>query len=175
MVGSPFPLRSLTLENWSDPDPVSQMFAIIAHDGTARPISANEYVAGFLEPELSPDVPTSIRALFETARGALCYGWFFHPLCTLASDQLYRVVEAALRHQYRELGNGRRAPNFSSLIDAAFRDGRFPEHMRGQLNALRELRNHASHPENQTIIGTGSAQRTLSLVADFLNTLFHGQ
>lgn len=166
------PLRSLTLENWRDPDPVSLMFAVITSDGTARPISANEYVAAFLEPELSPDVPIPIKALFEAARGALCYGWFFHPLCTLASDQLYRVVEAALRHQYRDLGSGRRAPNFSNLIDAALRDGLVPEHMRGQLNALRELRNDASHPENQTIIGAGSAQRTLTLVADFLNLLF---
>jgi hypothetical protein len=45
-------------------------------------------------------VPEPIRELFDVARGAMIYGWFFYPLFRLGEDQLHRVVEAAVVARY---------------------------------------------------------------------------
>jgi len=32
--------------------------------------------------------------MYEAARASMCYGYFFYPLYTLATQQLFRVAEA---------------------------------------------------------------------------------
>ena len=97
--------KTLTSENWLVADPASTIFSKVSHtDGTATPMSGQEWLSLFLDPTLSKPVPDNVRALFEVARGSLAYGYFFYPLYTLACEQLFRVAEAAVSEKCRMLG-----------------------------------------------------------------------
>src|SRR5919202_1342535 len=90
-------IKILTTENWLQPDPTSTIFAqVSSSDGSVSPMSGNDWVALFLKPSLVEAVPEDVRKLFEVARGALAYGYFFYPLYTLAGEQLFRVAECSV-------------------------------------------------------------------------------
>lgn len=46
---------------------------------------------------LNASVPENISVLFEAAQGALIYSIFFHPLMTLALDQMTRLGKMRTR------------------------------------------------------------------------------
>ena len=129
--------KRLTPETWLEPDPTNGAF------GGFPP--AEEILGHILEPKLSEKVPNEIRQLFEVARGAMCYGYVFYPLWTLATEQLFRVVEAATSES-----------------------GRINWH------AVRFLRNEASHPEQQTLVPAAMALPVVQGTARALNQLFQG-
>lgn len=93
------PFRQLTPSNWAEPDPIHRLLTIIRPDGSQSPVSGAYLVEGFLSFQLNEAVPRPIRAMFEVARGTMCYGYFFYPLYTLGAEQLYRVAEAGIRHR----------------------------------------------------------------------------
>ena len=78
-------------------------------------------------------VPAEIHDLFAVARGAMLYGYFFYPLYTLAAEQLYRVVEAAVSYKYELAGGPKKMsrpktgkttkPTFEDKIDWLFNTG----------------------------------------------------
>src|SRR4051794_24132114 len=100
---APVSFKRLSPGNWREADPVSTQFwrnsrlvGPIAMDG-------HDWARTFLAVELKGHVPESIRDLFDVARGALVYGWFFYPLFRLGEDQLHRVVEAAAAARYQQV------------------------------------------------------------------------
>src|SRR2546423_7399041 len=98
-------IKALTIENWLQPDPTSTIFVQLSHsDGSVSPMSGEDWAAQFLTPSLAATVPEELRKLFEVARGAMAYGYFFYPLYALAGEQLYRVAEAAVSEKYTRLG-----------------------------------------------------------------------
>lgn len=105
------------------------------------------------------------------ARGALVYGCFFYPLYTLAAEQLFRVIEAAIVHRCEQLG----APNMRNLqsqITWLINRGIIPSAEADRWDAARQLRNIASHPTNQAIFTPGMALNFLEGVANDINALF---
>jgi hypothetical protein len=160
------PFRPVTQVSWGNPDPIMQHFG-----GENGPIDGARLADKFMAAQLIDAVPDKVRALFETARGAFCYGYYFYPLYALATEQLYRVVEAGLRHRLG-CASEVKPPNFAQLIDKASRIGLIDEKLRGQLDGVRHLRNAASHATEQNIFPPGVAIRTLTGVADLLNALF---
>lgn len=162
------PFRQLTSSNWAEADPILQRLAVIRPDGSQSPVSGAGLVEGFLSIRLNEAVPRPIRAMFEVARGTMCYGYFFYPLYTLGAEQLYRVAEAGIRHRC----GGKKSARLAALIDQLVAEGVVPEDQRGRLDALRLLRNHSSHPEDQTILWPGDARNTVERVGALLNALF---
>lgn len=137
-------------------------------DGLA---DAQYLLAHVLSPQLSERVPTDIAKLFEVARGAMCYAYFFYPLWTLAAEQLFRVAEAAVSLRCKGLGAGRGVSTFERKI--RFLQDRLPlSSPPVDWNAIRFLRNEASHPQQQTIISPGMAVPLVEAVALALNHLF---
>jgi hypothetical protein len=100
---SKFGFKKITPSNWLDPDKVLRGFVKMSSTG-AQPLTADDYLRHILSPELIESVPKDVRALFEVARGAMIYGYFFYPLFTLAAEQLFRVSEAAVSHKCKALG-----------------------------------------------------------------------
>jgi hypothetical protein len=78
-----FGFKRITAENWQDAD-VPRLFGLTTPDN---------WIGAHLQPQLSPNVPQEIAALFEVARGSMIYGWFFYPLITLGAEQCYRVLD----------------------------------------------------------------------------------
>ncbi len=134
-------------------------------------MSGEDWAGIFLGPKLDGKVPEEVHRLFEVARGALTYGYFFYPLYTLAGEQLYRVAEAAVSEKCALLAAPKRLrfhEQIQFLRDKnVIADVDFP-----RWDAIRHLRNMSSHPEQQNILPPGMVATTLHLVVENINGLF---
>lgn len=165
--------KRLTIENWLEPDPVSTLLAVVdRRDGSVRPLAPADYVQPALQPQLGANVPEDICDLFEVARGALAYGYYFYPLLTLAADQCFRVAEAAADMKAAELGCPKKVRTFNEKIDWLASQGVVSAQDQESWHGLRELRNRASHPRRQHIFTPGIAFNIFHHVADLVNALF---
>jgi hypothetical protein len=164
--------KRITESNWKEMDEIIQF---------PSPVTAESWLRACLKPQVKSSAPEEIAALFEVARGSMIYGWFFYPLITLASEQVYRVLEAAARLRCLESGitpsklskKGKPLkPDFAQLISALIRRGFIFPTERGRWEAARRLRNSASHPLRQAIISAGMSLDVLESSAELLNKLF---
>ena len=102
----------------------------------------------------------------------MVYGYFFYPLYTLAAEQLFRVIEAAVAHKCKTLGMPRSTIIFGERIDWLVERGAISRSESTRWHAARRLRNTASHPEHQMILPPGNAVGMLERIAEDLNSLF---
>ena len=168
---SPHGFKAITPENWQSKDEVAQYFIR----------DSNVWIALYLSPKLSSQVPKDIAAMFEVARGSMVYGWYFYPMLTLGTEQCYRIAEAAVRFRCKQLdeplasvtnGGRERQRTFHDLCQALVRRGVIPESDIEFWKAARDLRNWASHPQDQPIMMPGQAAGVLQRTADKVNELF---
>lgn len=119
--------------------------------------------------------------MFEGARGAMVYGWFFYPLITLASEQFGRIMEAAAKQRCQQLGidtkitrkNGKTYDRkFYELIEDLAKQGAIVEQDVRRWDATRNLRNMSAHAERQSIYSTGMALDSIDSTVDLLGKLF---
>lgn len=115
------------------------------------------------------------QALFEGTRGAMAYGYFFYPLYTLAMDQLFRVAEAAVEHKCSALRAPKSTKIFKKRINWLVNKSIIPQSESGQWEAVRKLRNIASHPERQSIYPINITIDILEHVAFLINSLFNNK
>ncbi len=163
-------MKKLALHNWREPD-VPRHFP-----GLTEEI----WLSIALEPKLIAAVPEEVVRLFEVARGSILYGWFFYPLLTLASEQMHRVMEAAVRARCKTSGisltnsvNGRTVTlNFHAMIGELHGRGIIRDEELGVWHATRRLRNWSSHPTAQAIFPPGAALSEIDVTARHINQLF---
>jgi len=164
--------KKLTAENWLHPDPVLAPFASLPlTDGTVRQITPEEWVRRITSRELSPAVPQDIQALFEVAKGAMTYGSLFYPLFTLGTEQLYRVLETAVRQKCQRMQAPKSKSTYQKQVDWLMDQAVLDRQDEIRWQGARGLRNLASHPEQQTIIMPGQALDTLYFVAERIDQL----
>jgi hypothetical protein len=171
--------KQITIANWLDRDMPS---------GFSR-LTPDSWVEHNMEPQPGPNVPTDIAALFEVARGAMVYGWFFYPLITLAAEQCSRVLEAGVKaccvahgiptqrldkngHPLRTNSGRPIDTTYSENIAMLIKAEIIPASETDLWKASRELRNMFSHPERQMIFPPGITLGMLLMTADRLNKLF---
>jgi hypothetical protein len=171
---SKFGFKEITPRNWLERDDVLRGFVRMSPSGQSIPLTGEDWLRHILKPKLLDSVPTDVQALFEVARGALIYGYFFYPLFTLAAEQLFRVAEAAVAHKCKALGAPKSKETFKKRIRWLVEEGVIPSSEFGRWGATRELRNAASHPERQSIFTPGQAIGTLEGIAMQINSLFSG-
>lgn len=165
-------IKTLTIENWLQPDPTSTIFVQLSYsDGSASPMSGADWVAQFLDPSLAATVPEEVCKLFEVARGAMAYGYFFYPLYALAGEQLYRVAEAAVSEKCALLGAPKKL-SFQDKIKFLLDKNVIPNEEFMVWDAMRQLRNESSHPRQQNILPPGMVATMLYQVAERINGLF---
>lgn len=169
-----FGFKEITPSNWLEPDDVLKGFVRMSPDGEPRSITGDDYLRDILRPELLESVPTDVQALFEVARGAMVYGYFFYPLYTLAAEQLFRVCEAAVAHKCKALEAPKSKETFKKRIDWLVDEGIIPSSEMTRWDAVRQLRNVASHPDRQSIFTPGNAIGMLEGIARQINSLFNG-
>jgi hypothetical protein len=165
--------KRLTLDNWLQPDGASTAFGSISPiDGKPRSTTANERLGYILRPQLTEKVPIEVSALFEVARGAMVYGYFFYPLYALGCEQLFRVVETAVNLKCKAMGVPSKVQKFYEKLEWLVLMKVISEEEKNIWHALRELRNLASHPQNQTILPPGMVIGIVERIADKINFLF---
>jgi hypothetical protein len=102
----------------------------------------------------------------------MLYGWFFYRLFRAGEEQLYRVIEAAIRERYRQLGGPESQPRLFNAIDWLLEHEVIPSAERERWDALRKLRNLASHPDFQGVVPPGHALHMLRAAARDIDLLF---
>jgi hypothetical protein len=153
--------KQLSLENWTQPDPTSTIF-VRAALGQIIEMDGQDWARHFLAEELKPHVPQQVRELFDVARGTMLYGWLFYPLFRLGEEQLYRVLEAAAKTCYRDLGGPKSPVSFAHAVDALIERGVIRGDERLYWDAAREIRNIGSTPSPVQSFHRGRPSRALA-------------
>lgn len=166
--------KEISLNNWLEPDDVLRGFVRISPNGQHHTITIEDYLQHILRSKLNASVPSDVQALFEVARGAMVYGYLFYPLYTLAVEQLFRVIEAALAHKCKVIGVPKSKRTFEKRIEWLTEKGVISRPESSHWHAARKMRNAASHPEHQMILTPGNAIGILETVAADINSLFSG-
>ena len=117
-------------------------------------------------------VPIQIHALYEVVRGAIIYGYLFYPLYTLGIEQLFRVAEAAVKEKCKEIGAPKSIRTFEKRIDYLVNENVIPQEVKPTWDAVRKLRNFASHPEGQNLHPPGMVVGLLERTVNSINSLF---
>lgn len=170
-------VKKITVQNWMKPDEAS----IIWRQMTAVAKTDAQWAEFFLEPTLCPEVPVEIAKLLEVARAAMMQAWFYYPLATLGMEQCYRLMETGVRLRCEAAGiatkvNAKNGKEFSTTfkqnIEALKSNNIISQAHELRWEAIRDLRNDASHPERRSIFDPGQAQGTLLLLVECLNEMF---
>lgn len=171
MNSGAFGFKELTADNWLAPDKVwADVVNAILPDGQIQLMTGDAWIQAILDADLSETVPIEVRKLFAVARGAIAYGYFFYPLLTLAAEQLYRVAEAAIDHKCREMGRHKPKDTFAHKIEWLRKVSVIAD--KDKWDAIRNIRNEASHPRSQTIVSPGMVLSDLEIISECINSLF---
>lgn len=165
--------KQLTRNNWLEPDHASDSLkAVHRETGEMVELTGEHWLEEILHLELEDCVPQEVHALFEVARGAMVYGWFFYPLYMLGAEQLTRVGEAAVSHKWDRLDAPDETRSFKSKLDWLRAHGHLSDEEEDRWDRLRQMRNSASHPKRQGIINQAVALGLLESVVRDVNQLF---
>jgi hypothetical protein len=164
--------KRITKETWLKPDRISTSFLISSEPEVDDIKKGEAYLDMILRPRLNADVPIEVRKLYEVARGALVYGYFFYPLYTLACEQLFRVGETAITFRCKIVNPQLVKETFQRKIEFLFEKGILEDLEKQRWHSLRKLRNISSHPEDQSIYPPGPVIGILSHMAEDINSLF---
>lgn len=168
--------KRLKVENWQEPDPTLSIFRRLSlRDGSTQTISGDDWAGRILIVELNERAPLEVRRLFAVARGALVYGFFFYPLYTLGAEQLFRVADVAVGYKCQELGMSSTKAHrlhFEERVAHLVKEGIITPSARHGWDALRQLRNVATHPRDQHIFSSGDAIGQLRRIAADIDKLF---
>lgn len=105
--------KLITSENWNVPDKTTLSTSPLDYKERS---GIPPYLDRILKLQLKNEVPIEIRKLFKVARGATVYSYYFYSLYTLATDQLFRVGEAALILKSKKMGYSKREVGLSAAI-----------------------------------------------------------
>jgi hypothetical protein len=169
-----FGFKEITPNNWLEPDGVLRGFVKLSPNGKFT-LVGEDYLNYILRPNLHESVPSDVQALFEVARGAMAYGYFFYPLFTLAMEQLFRVAEAAVAHKFSALKIPKSTKKFEEKIDWLVNESIIPQSESALWHVVRHLRNMASHPEKPSILPPNVTIDILDRVASDINSLFNNK
>lgn len=164
--------KSLCLDNWMLPDPLMNNLVMLKN-GVVSNMSANDWAIPIFEPKLTDNVPSDILKLFEVARGLMLYGYFFYPIYTMAYEQLTRIAETSINHKCKEMGYTKPKGAFAQKIDWLEKNAVISD--KKKWHDIRELRNKASHPNDQTIITPNMAIDFLETITECINSLYASQ
>ena len=164
--------KEINPSNWLERDEVLKGFVKITPSGS-QSLTAHDYLNHILKPILSESVPEDVRRLFEVARGAMVYGYFFYPLYTLAAEQLFRVTETAITHKCKLSGTPKSEKFFKQKLKYLLDNGVISNSEYAQWDSVRNLRNITSHPKHQLIFTPGDAIGILENICKQVNFLFN--
>lgn len=165
--------KKLTPENWLEPDKFNfYKVSVSLSSGQTRPLDFDERRRHMLDINITEKAPLEVRRMFEVARGAVVYGYFFYPLYVLGAEQLFRVAEAAVTLKCEQMGVKTDRLWFIDKIKYLIAASTIPAQEEDAWQGIRQMRNAASHPNIQTMFDSGDALYFLQLIAGKINSLF---
>lgn len=173
-------IKRLSVANWLKPDPTLPPYVRYCRArATQEEMGAGQWAEAFLAYRLGEHVPRELRRLFEVARGAMLYGFFFYPLYTVGLERLYQPREAAVARRYRDASGPARLPSgdtarYVDMIDWLAQHGLIQRSRVNCWQRARQLRNVFAHPHDQ-MIQLPVEGRALASVVEDLNLLFEAK
>lgn len=172
--------KVISQQNWLEPDDATKVFARISPaTGAVEPTVGQDWLNDFIEPKLQESVPPDVQALFELARGAMVYGYFYYPLYYLGFMELARVAEAAAHHKCKvEEKPAEPGKDYDHLYDKIkwlIDNGHIPQVDAEWWTSMRRYRNFVSHPTDAGVILPTMARDALERTAEKINALFPAQ
>lgn len=165
-------IKELKLENWMEADLPSTGFAGFNKKGQIKPIAGDDWAREILAFGLKDSIPPEIHVLYETAKGAMVYGWFFYPLYTLGMEQLSRVAEAAISARCQNLEMPKKNRTLAKKIHWLADNSYLSEDDKNFWNSIRKFRNWTSHANSQSISTPGNTIGFLGRLTERMNALF---
>lgn len=165
-------MKSLNLENWLQFDPAIAMTVRLDAEGYPHPTTAADWLPPILDHTLLEHVPVEVRDLFETAKAAMLYGLLFTPLLALATEQLFRVCEAAAFHRASLAGAPEPHSKFRTNLTFLTRQGIINKGDQAKWQGIRNARDFASHPRLQMTVNPAIAIEILTHATEWVNHLF---
>ena len=143
------------------------------YQGPKAPIiTPQEWITKVSRHRLSDNVSSDLRALFNGAQAMLAYGCYSYQLCTLAVEQLLRVLEGALTSQCVALkGPGEKKPlqeKLKWLCDSGF----ITKDQWHGWDQLRAIRNSTSHPSFQMLMPPAFIDQVFAFLCEDIESLF---
>ena len=166
-------IKEITIQNWLAPDIASAK--LINNNAGAKQLTvtvSDLYIQAVVAIRLSSMVPLEVRRAFEVAKGAMVYGYFFYPLFTIGLEHLYKVAEIAVKVKCAAIDSNRRVDKLTKGIRLLVSSKVFDAATEKRWCALKNLRNNASHPADQTIVTPAMAIRMLEPLAEDLEKIF---
>ena len=178
--------KDLSEDNWLSRDGEADAGAGDPDEGTPVPRTREEWLAAVGGPQLLDQVPNEVQRIYKVARGAAAYGYFFHPLMTLAQRELYRAAEAAVRFKFRELdvtppglkgsklarGPSRDPRDFRRMVDFLVSRNAIGAGAAVSWRAITKSRQVVSHPEDGTVFSLATVLTSFGRFAELINGLY---
>jgi len=164
--------KKITLANWLERDDALTGLLRPSSNGTYILLSGKDYLEDICRPSLGDNVPEELHELFEVARGAMSYGYFFYPLFTLAAEQLFRIAERAVAMKCETIGAPKSRDTFERRIAYLYEQAILSEEDKKRWDGIRELRNRSSHPDQQDILPPAMTIRLITTLAERINALY---
>jgi hypothetical protein len=162
--------KKINHQNWLERDDTLSSFVQVSPTGTPEPISGQAWADLMLQPQLLGTVPKEVQRLFEGARGALIYGYFYYALCIMGAVALFRVAEAALAYKCKALNAPKISSESGSSFDAHIQWLASQGIVRpADWQMIAAARDSAAHPQIQDVI------TILEQVTEQINALFPAQ
>lgn len=161
----------VTWQNLLQPAEVMQFFAHSGAITPSKPAPLAHWVELIQSPKMNPAVPKDIRSLYEVAKGCMTYGVLFYPLFSVASEQLFRLYESALKARAVAAG-GHKDLHYKDAFKFLVEVEVLSEERRYRWDAVWNLRNSTSHPKMQMILPPGQAVHFLEETAKDIDDLF---
>lgn len=164
--------KKLDETNWLEPDKAMQSFGHIDNNGNLQSLGSSDWLEQIFAPRLDDNIPEDIHILFETARGAMIYGYFFYPIFSFSSEQFTRIAETAINKKCEEVGTPKTVQGFRKKIRWLVNNTFISKESAGKWQRIVFLRNHYSHPTFQNIVFPSMAIDLMTEVAGSINELF---
>jgi hypothetical protein len=166
------PFKLVTRDNWLAPDPVSTAFVQLVHrNGSVKPMDGADWIDTVAATRMSNNVPLDVQNAFEFAKGGLGYGYFYYPLITIVGQQALRVADFSIDQLFVERGISPRPQSMARKIRRLRQDSLIDDAQFQRWDALRQLRNSATHPDFQHVWLPADAVRTFRIVAEMVSAL----
>jgi len=165
-------IKVLDRETWLVPDSIHRVFGDLANSFERGDFSQGERdLADLNRIVLNVAAPKEVEVMFDVAKGAMAYGWFYYPLYAVGIDRLCMAVDTAVLIKYESaISKGSRVA-YRTRIVALCRAGFLGADLCEELQLAREARNEALHPQFQTITTFSQTLRSISYYARLLDKI----
>ena len=165
--------KKVNHHNWLEPDDPMKDYVKLTSTGSQERVTGQDWLYPIPKPKLLESVSQEVHDLFEGARGALVYGYFYYPLYFLGTTELYRVAEAAVAHKCKELNAPASKRKFGPTFDENIKWLASQDVLQlADWELMPSSRNFASHLKAQEIITPAMAIMVMEHLTRKINDLF---